>query len=326
MRRGPRNKYFAPQELARVGNLQLLARSVVEGYISGMHHSPFKGFSTEFAEYRQYLPGDDLKHFDWKVYARSDKQYVRLYEDETNMTVTLLLDSSGSMAYDGEGAEGGPGMGERIRDALVRDKDDETLGGLSKFDYACFLAAALTYLLVKQRDQVGMVIFSETVRERIPPRSSPAHMKFILDRMEETEPSGQTAVAATLNAIATSMKRRGLVVVISDLIDDQDAVVNALCHFRHDRHEVIVLNVFDQAEIDFPFRGLVEFKDLETAQRMQVRPEVIRDEYQSKFKDFVDKYRRDCRGAGIDYQFVTTQTPFDAVLTAYLAQRMRYSM
>jgi len=297
MRRGPKSKYFVPDKLARLGNLQLLARTVVEGYISGLHRSPFKGFSTEFAEYRPYVPGDDLKHFDWKVYARTDKRYVREYEEETNMTCTLLVDVSASMAY--------------------------VSRGISKFDYACFLAAALTYLMVHQRDQVGLVLFADTVKRRIPPRSSAAHMKFVLDQLEEVEPEGTTGIAGALHSTATALKRRGLVVLISDLVDDQDAVMNALQHFRHDRHEIIVFNVFDRAELEFPFRGLLEFRDLETRQKLQTRPEVIREEYLAKVQRFIERYRRDCRNAAIDYQLARTDTPFELMLAAYLSKRQK---
>jgi len=295
MRRGPKSKYFVPDKLARLGNLQLLARTVVEGYISGLHRSPFKGFSTEFAEYRPYSQGDDLKHLDWKVYARTDKRYIRQYEEETNMTCTLLLDGSGSMAYGSN--------------------------GMSKFQYGCFLCAALTYLMVHQHDQVGLVLFADGVRARIPPRSSPAHMKYVLDRLEEFRPGGRTAIADSLHAIAASLKQRGLVVVISDLVDDQDAVMNALQHFRHDRHEVIVFNVLDRAELEFPFRGLLEFRDMETRQRLQTLPEAIREDYLQNLKQFIDRYRRDCRKAAVDYQLVCTDTPFELMLAAYLSKR-----
>jgi len=297
MRRGPQSKYYAPEKLARIGNLQLLARSVVEGYISGLHRSPFKGFSVEFAEYREYLPGDDLKHFDWKLYARSDKKYVKQYEEETNMTCTLLLDASGSMAYSSD--------------------------GLTKFEYACYLAAALSYLMIHQRDQVGLVIFDAAIKERIPPRSSPAHLKYILDRLETVRPGGTTGIAPCLHAIAESTTRRGLVLVISDLIDDQNAVMNAFQHFRHDRHEVIVFNVFDRAEIEFPFDGLVEFLDLETRQRLQTRGDVIREHYREKFNQFVERYRGDCATSGIDYELINTRTPFELMLAAYLSKRQK---
>jgi len=297
MRRGFRSKYYDPRKLARVKNLQLLARTVVEGYISGLHRSPFKGYSAEFAEYREYLPGDDLKHFDWKVFARSDKRYVRQYEEETNLTCTVLLDASGSMAFGQD--------------------------GLRKFDYGCFLAAALSYLMIQQRDQVGLVVFGEDVRQRIPPRNSPGHLKNVLEQLESVEPEGETGIGRVLHAIADSIRRRGLIIVISDLIDEQDAVMNALSHFRHDRSEVIVFNVFDPAERTLPFDGLVEFLDLETGRKMQVRADVIRDEYRSKFDEFVGRYREGCAAARIDYQLVTTDVPFELMLAAYLDRRQR---
>jgi len=295
MRRGPRSKYYEPEKLAKIENLQLLARTVVEGYISGLHRSPFKGFSAEFAEYREYNPGDDLKHFDWKVYARTDKKYVREYEEETNMTATLLLDASASMGYGRH--------------------------GLTKFDYGCFLAASLTYLMVRQRDQVGLVVFDDEIRDRIPARSSPAHMKYLLDRLETTEPRGHTGIAPTLHAIAEGSNRRGLVILISDLIDDQEEVMNGVQHFRHDRHEVIVFNVFDNAEVEFPFDGLVEFEDLETDERLQTRADVVGEEYRRKFNEFIERYKRDCMAAGADYQFVNTDMPFELMLAEYLSKR-----
>jgi uncharacterized protein (DUF58 family) len=289
------SKYYDPARLAKLGNLQLLARTVVEGYISGLHRSPFKGFSAEFASYREYLPGDDLKHFDWKVFARSDRKYVREYEEETNMTCTVLLDASGSMSYRSD--------------------------GISKLAYGCYLAAALTYLMVQQRDQVGLLIFDEAVRERIPPRSSPAHMKYILDRLEQVAPKGRTGLAQCLHPVVESLRRRGLVVIISDLMDEPDAVMNLLQHFRHERHEIIVFHVLDDAEIEFPFEGLIEFHDLETREKMQLRAEVIREEYRRKFDEFVERYRRECTKAKIDYQLVDTQTPFERMLAAYLRKR-----
>ncbi len=295
MSKGLYSKYYDPSKLARLGNLQMLARTVVEGYISGLHHSPFKGFSAEFAGYREYMPGDDLKHFDWKVFARSDRRYVREYEEETNMTCTILLDASASMGYRSDGC--------------------------SKLEYGCALAAALTFLMTQQRDQVGLVIFDESLRERIPPRSSPAHMKYVIDRLEKVVPRGKTGIASSLHLIAESLKRRGLVIVLSDLVEDQDAVMNAFEHFRHERHELIVMNLFDPAEIAFPFSGLIEFRDLETREKMQLRAEVLGDEYRSKFAAFVDRYRRDTTRAKVDYQMLSTATPFEVMLAEYLRKR-----
>jgi len=299
MRAPFQSRYYSPERLARLRNLQLLARTVVEGYISGLHRSPFKGFSAEFAEYREYLPGDDLKHFDWRVYARSDKRYVRQYEEETNLACTILLDVSGSMAFGGE-------------------------DGLSKFHYGCCLSAALTYLMIHQRDQVGLVLFGEEVRRRIPPRNSPAHLKFILEQLERVEPEGETAIAPSLHAIAETSKRRGLVIVISDLIDEPDDVVGALNHFRHNRNEVIVFNTFTPEERELPFEGLIDFQDLETGHRLQVRADVIRDEYRRRFEDFVGRYKKDCAASRIDYELVTTDVPFEVMLAAYLRKRERY--
>ncbi len=299
MRTGFKSKYYDPQKLARIKNLQLVARTVVEGYISGLHRSPFKGFSAEFAEYREYLPGDDLKHFDWKVFARSDKRYVKQYEEETNLTCTVLLDASGSMGF---GAD-----------------------GLSKFTYGASLVAALTYLMILQRDQVGLGVFSDQVRLRIPPSNSPGHLKNVLEQLERIEPSGETGIARALHAVAESTRRRGLIIVVSDLIDDQAQVMNALNHFRHDRSEVVVFNVFDTAERDLPFDGLVDFLDLETGQKMQVRADVVRDDYRRKFEAFVHRYRQDCAASRVDYQLVTTDTPFERMLAAYLDRREKYS-
>ncbi|MFW6189250.1 MAG: DUF58 domain-containing protein [Planctomycetota bacterium] len=298
MRTPLKSRYYDPAKLARLGNLQLIARTVVEGYIAGLHRSPFRGLSAEFAEYREYLPGDDLKHFDWRVFARTDKKYVRRYEEETNLTCTLLLDASGSMGY---------GSGE-----------------LTKFDYAGCLAAALTYLMVRQRDRVGLALFDREVRLRLPPRSSPAQMKNVLERLEEAEPRGETGAGAALHSVAESLTRRALVIVLSDLIDEQDQVVNALNHFRHDRNEVLVFNVFDPAERDLPQDGLVEFRDMETGGRMQVRPDVIRRDYRARFEQFLDRYREECAAAHVDYQPVTTDRPYELALAAYLDRRRKW--
>jgi uncharacterized protein (DUF58 family) len=294
--RGLYSKYYDPAKLARFGNLQLLARSVVEGYISGLHRSPYKGFSAEFAEYREYMPGDDLKRFDWKVFARSDRRYVREYEEETNMTCTLLLDASGSMGYHSEGMP-------------------------RKFDYACCMAAALVYLMTQQRDQVGLAVFDNVIRERIPARSSPAHMKYIIDRLETHQPRDRSGIAPALHSIAESLKRRGLVIVLSDLMDDPTETLRAFQHFRHERHELIVFNIFDPAEIEFPFGGLIEFRDLETRERLDARAEVLRDAYLEAFNAFTERLRRETTNAKIDYQLVNTKTPFEHMLAAYLKRR-----
>jgi uncharacterized protein (DUF58 family) len=289
------SRYFVPERFAKFANLQLLARSVVEGFLSGLHRSPYKGFSVEFAEYREYTAGDDLRHFDWKVWARSDKRYIRQYEEETNLTCHVLLDGSGSMGY-------GSGV-------------------LTKFEYGRYLAAALTYLMVLQRDRVGLTVFDSGIRRRVQPRSSPAHMRHVMDVLESLEAGGRTGIAPALHASAEGLKRRGLVVVISDLIDDPEEVLGALRHFRHDRHEVIVFNLADPAELELPFGGLVEFEDMETGERLHVEPAAVREEYKRRVREFHETYGRECGGAKIDYELVTTALPFEYMLAAYLAKR-----
>lgn len=290
-----KNKYFAPERFGKFANLQLLARSVVEGFLSGLHRSPFKGFSVEFAEYREYVPGDDLRHFDWKVFARTDKRYVKQFEEETNLTCHIMLDISGSMGYGST--------------------------AVTKFDYACYLTAALTYLMVRQRDRVGVVIFDSRIQRQIPPRSSPAHMKNVFDVLENLEPSGRTGVAPALHAAAEAVKRRGLIIVISDLIDDQSEVMRALKHFKHDKHEIIVFCLLDPTELELPFDGLIEFEDMETRDRIQVEPVAIRDHYKRRVQEFYDKYKSECLGANIDFELITTTLPFEFMLAAYLAKR-----
>jgi uncharacterized protein (DUF58 family) len=297
MRSGLKSKYYDPEKLAGIKNLQLLARTVVEGYISGLHRSPFKGFSAEFAEYREYLPGDDLKHFDWKVYARSDKRYIKQYEEETNLACTVLLDASGSMAF---------GRNE-----------------LTKWDYGASLAAALAYLMIQQRDQVGLVVFDQEVQLRIPPRNSPAHLKTIIERIEQVRPMGTTGIGVPLHAIAETTKRRGLVVLISDLLDEPDQVVSALNHFRHNRNEVLVFHLLDPAERELEYDGLIEFQDMETGRRMQVRPDVVREEYQKHLEAFLQRYRRDCAAARVDYEIASTDFPYELMLARYLSRRGR---
>jgi len=298
MPKGLHSQYYDPEKLSRIDNLQLLARTVVEGYISGLHRSPFKGSSVEFAEYREYMPGDDLKDLDWKVYARTNKMYVKEYEEETNMTLRILVDSSGSMSYAGD--------------------------GISKGDYAFYLAAALTYLGIQQRDQVSLATFGSELHNIVPPGGGPAHLKHILDTLEATPLEGPTEVAEPLHSMARMSSRRGLVVVISDLLDNQDEILNALDHFRHDRNEVLVFNVFDPAEIDFPFSGLVQFEDLETGEELQTRTDAIADEYRREIQEFITYYREQCLKRNIDFKLARTSTPFEVMLASYLERREKF--
>jgi uncharacterized protein (DUF58 family) len=280
-----------------VANLPLLARGVVEGFISGLHRSPFHGSSVEFSEYRKYVAGDDLKHVDWKAYGKTEKLYVKLYEEETNLRGTILLDTSASMDYGSSGQR--------------------------KADYGAFLAAALGYLMVRQQDTVGLATFDHRVRTVLPPGSGARHLRDLLTILEQAKIGETTGISKPLHDLAEMVKRRGLVILISDLFDDPGEIMRGLLHFRHKKHEVIVFHLVDPDERDFPFRGLTTFRDLETGQRMEVLPEAIRDEVRKVFGEFVDTFRRGCAEARIDYVLADTSVAYEELLAAFLSKRSR---
>jgi len=291
-------RFLEPEALARVKNLALVARGVVEGSISGLHASPYKGFSVEFAEHREYTPGDDPRHLDYKMLARTERLYVKQYEEETNMRVQIILDASGSMGYRYETK-------------------------ITKFEYSAYLTAVLAYLMTRQQDLVGLTAFDTDVRLDMPTRSSPRHFNEMMHQLEALQPSGETDLARTLHKLANRFKKRCLIVLISDLYDDPEEVIRALHHFRHRRHEVIVFHVLDKAEIDFPFRETVAFYDLETNERIQVDPAYVRDVYLEQMEEFIAGYRRACAESYIDYMLVDTTTPYDLMLSRYLSRRNR---
>ncbi len=289
-------RYLEPQALARVKNLSVVARGVVEGFISGLHSSPYKGFSVEFAEHRKYTAGDDPKHLDYRMLARTDRLYIKQYEEETNMRVRILLDTSGSMGYNHD-------------------------GNLTKFDYCAYLTAVLSYLMTRQQDSVGLTTFDTQIQLDMPARSSPRHFNEMMHRLEEITPGKQTDVAETLHKLANRFKRRCLIVLISDLYDEPEAVIRALHHFRHRHHEVILFHVFDKAEIEFPFREVIAFRDMETNERIQVDPAYVRDTYIEHLRKFIETYRRACAEAQIDYVMTDTSVPYDFMLSRYIAKR-----
>lgn len=291
-------RFLEPEALARVKNLALVARGVVEGSISGLHASPYKGFSVEFAEHREYTPGDDPRHLDYKMLARTERLYIKQYEEETNMRVQIILDASGSMGYRHETK-------------------------ITKFEYAAYLTAILAYLMTRQQDLVGLTAFDTDVRLDMPTRSSPRHFNEMMHQLEALQPSGETGLAQTLHKLANRFKKRCLIVLISDLYDDPEEVIRALHHFRHRRHEVIVFHVLDKAEIDFPFRETVAFYDLETNERIQVDPAYVRDAYLEQIEEFIAGYRRACAESYIDYVLADTSTPYDLMLSRYLTKRSR---
>jgi uncharacterized protein (DUF58 family) len=289
-------KYLEPEALARVKNLSMVARGVVEGSMTGLHASPYKGFSVEFAEHREYTVGDDPRHLDYKMLARTERLYIKQYEEETNMRVQILLDTSGSMGY-------------------------SYSAKITKYDYAAYLTAILSYLMTRQQDSVGLTTFDTEIRLDMPARSSPRHFNEMMHQLEEIKPGHQTGIAETLHVLANRFKKRCLIVLISDLYDEPDAVMRALHHFRHRRHEVIVFQVFDKAEIDFPFNDTVAFQDLETSERIQIDPAYVRDVYKEQIEQFIEAYRRGCAESNIDYVMTDTTTPYDFMLSRYITKR-----
>jgi uncharacterized protein (DUF58 family) len=291
-------RFLEPQALARVQNLSVVARGVVEGFISGLHASPYKGFSVEFAEHREYTAGDDPRHLDYRMLARTDRLYIKQYEEETNMRVQILLDASGSMGYSHEGQ-------------------------FTKLEYASYLTAVLSYLMTRQQDSVGLTTFNTDVRLDMPARGSPRHFNEMMRQLEAVQPGGQTDLSATLHRLANRFKRRCLIVLISDLYEDPDQVIRALHHVRHRRHEVIVFHVFDKAEVEFPFRDVIAFHDLETGERIQVDPAYVRDTYLAQVRSFIEHYRRACSESQIDYVLTDTSVPYEFMLSRYIAKRNR---
>lgn len=295
-----RYKYLDPRTVGRMKQVSVVARGVVEGFVTGLHKSPYLGFSTEFAEHREYSPGDDLRHLDWKLFGRTDKHYVKVFEEETNVRCYLLLDVSGSMGYRGKRS-----------------------GGLSKLEYACYLTGALAYLMIRQRDPVGLVAFSGEIERLIAPRASAQHLGLILQTLEEIRAGGHTSVGETFHFLAERMRKRSLVVIISDLLDDREAVRRAVHHFRHRKHEVLIFHVLDADEMDLPFNRLVDFVDMETGERMQVDSAYIRQEYVRSIQEFTRSIRRMAAEAACEYVPAATDVPYDLMLGRYLALRQK---
>ena len=292
-------QFLDPAVIARLGTLELKAKTVVEGFLSGLHRSPFKGFSVEFAEYRQYIHGDDLSTIDWKVFARSDRYYVKKFEEETNLACHLLLDVSGSMAY-------------RSR-------------GPSKFEYAACLAASIGYLMSRQRDAVGLMAFDDRIVSALPASTRPGHLRNLLVALARLGPGRRTNVSKPLRQLAESLTRRGMVILISDLLDDPEAVLRGLKHFHHRGSDVLVFHVLDPDEIDFPFDRATRFEDLETDEEIVAVPGVVRAHYQKALGALIERYRRELGGAGIGYQLLNTKQPLEMALLAYLSTRARAS-
>lgn len=289
-------RFLDPKTLTKISRLDIIARLVVEGFVTGLHRSPYHGFSVEFAEYREYVPGDDIKHIDWKVYGRSDRYFIKQYEEETNLTSTILVDGSESMAY-------------KYGD------------GPTKLEYACYVAASLAYLILRQRDAASLCTFDEDIQTFIPPGSSPSHRNLLIDGLTSIKPAKRTSLGPVLHTMAERVRRKGLVVLISDLLDEPAKILSGLRHFRHKRHEVIVFHVLDQAERTFPFDSMTRFRGLEALGEVVCDPGALRRAYLEELDKFTGEIRHGCRQDRIDYVMLDTSVPLDVALTSYLATR-----
>jgi uncharacterized protein (DUF58 family) len=297
-------KYLDPVALAKVRSLEMQARLIVEGYLSGMHKSPYHGFSVEFAQHREYVPGDDLKHLDWKVYSRTGRFYLKQYEQETNLACWLLVDCSESMGY-GSGPAGDDGQ------PLVR-----------KYDYACMAAAALAYLVLQQQDSAALVTYDDQVRQLVRPSSQPSHLKQIVQCLNQGPGKGRTRLAPIFHDLAERIARRGIIVVLSDLFDEPGDILTGLKHLRHRRQEVIVLHVLDRAELEFPFQEATLFRGLEQFPELLTDPRSLRDGYLEQVRTFVSELQHGCLNQNIDYVQLPTDRPLGVALSSYLGHRL----
>ena len=288
-----------PQSLAKIGKLELIAKQFMDGYTQGLHRSPHLGFALDFAQHRQYTPGDDIKRLDWRVYAKADRFYIKLYEVTTTLRAHLVLDASGSMAYQGQ------------TDAM------------SKFRYAQFITACLAYLVLHQQDAAGLVTFDNKIRQMMPPKTAPSHLLRLIRTVDDTKAEKESAVAPILHDVAERLKQRGLVIIISDLIDDAAAIVEALHHLRHKRHEVMLLQVMANDELTFPFRKWSLFESLETGDlRLKLDPALVRARYMDNLARHQQILTDATSKLAIQHVLLNTNQPFDDALTGYLARRM----
>lgn len=290
-------KYSDPDVLARIAGLTLRARRVVEGTISGLHRSPFHGFAVEFAEYREYSPGDDLRRLDWRVFGRTDRYYVKQYEEESNLRCHVVLDASASMRY-GSGA-------------------------LTKFDYAATVAASLATLLVGQQDPVGLALFDSQRRKLLPPAATQAQLVRIVEELESSQPDRETQLGPVLQDLAEQVRKRGLMIIISDLLTDLDSFYDGLSRLQYRGHEIMIVHVLDRDELELPFNDLVLFRDIEGTEELYAEPWAFRNAYKAAINDFVDGVRGTCGSRAIDYLLMRTDQPVGDALSHYLHARER---
>lgn len=291
-------KYLDPKTLDKIKRLDVRARLVVEGFITGQHRSPYNGFAIEFAAHREYAPGDDLRHIDWKVWSKTDRLYIKEYEEETNLKCHLIVDCSKSMRY-----------------------GEET--GWSKFDYAATCAASLGYMMQQQQDSVGMVLFSNKIEKNFKTSSHPSHLKMLLHELEKTEPEDTTDVADPFLALAAQIRQRGMVVLFSDLFLDPDELSKSLSQFRLRRHEVVVFHVMHHDELEFPFQDNTLFKGMEVQAELHTEPRALRKSYMEAVERYMERVKKACASAGIDHVLLDTSKPLDGVLSSYLNFRAK---
>lgn len=289
-------KYLKPEVIRQIARLDLRAKFLAKGFLQGLHASPYHGFSVEFSEHRRYTQGDDPSDIDWLVYAKTDKYYVKKFEAETNITGYLVMDLSESMGY------------------TYRQE-------MTKFDYGISLAAALCWIMVHQQDPVGLITFDTKIRQCLPAKSKRTQIGHVLSLLARLKPTGPTNIAHSLIQIAAMLRQKSLVMVFSDLLEDPDEIVKALHRLRHSRHDVILFHILDEAEVYFPFDGLVEFEDPEQGDKIQVDATGFREEYRAEVEAFRDRFKKDCFQSGIDYVPIDTSMQFDRALSEYLINR-----
>lgn len=285
------------QRLSRFRSFELLARSVVEGFVTGLHRSPFKGFAVEFAEHRPYTPGDDIKHLDWKIFGKKEKFFIRQYEEDTSLRAFLLLDTSGSMGYKS--------------------------GQFSKIDFGRFICGVFSYVLFQQADAVGLVTFDANIRKLLSPGTTRQHLKRILDSLQAAQAGKDTKLGFVMHRLANRLRRRTLIVIVSDLFDDSREIIKALNHFSHRRHEVVVFQVLDRKELSFPFAEQTRFESLEGDDVVLAEPVRLRREYQKQFQRHQLEIRKACHRMHIDFRQVVTDEPFEKTMAKFFAERMR---
>ena len=289
-------KYLDPSVISKLKSLELRARLVVEGFMVGLHKSPYHGFSVEFTEHRPYMQGDDFKNIDWKAYGKTEKFFIKQYEEETNLKSYILLDTSKSMTY-------------------------ASAGNPTKLDYAATLVASLSYLMIKQQDAVGLALYSDKINKLFPPKANKSYLIEILKNLTSIEPAQVTNTANCLNEIAEKIKRRGLVIIVSDFFDDVNSILSSLKHFRYKKNEVIVFQILDPMEISFAFGKDAIFKDMELGDELTTQPYQIQKAYKESMQEFVSKIKNDCLSSGIEYNLIETSNPLDKALLSYMRKR-----